>query len=67
MNDSDVIDRLEEIIETIKSGEREQAECDLADLYDEMMSEYDDYDEEEEDDEYEEDDEEYADSEDENN
>jgi len=47
MKDEELIERLEEIIETIKDGSREQAEVDLADLYDEVCNEYDDYDEEE--------------------
>jgi hypothetical protein len=60
MEDKEIIERLEEIIETLKSGEREQAECDLSDLYEEIQSEYDEYEDEEESDDsdsdYEEDD-----------
>jgi len=49
MEDKDLIERLEEIIETIKDGNREQAETDLADLYDEIADEYDDYDDDDDD------------------
>jgi hypothetical protein len=58
MEDKEIIERLEDIIETLKKGEREQAECDLSDLYEEIQDEYEDYDEDEEDGEYETDDEE---------
>jgi hypothetical protein len=50
MEDTEIIERLEDILETLKKGEREQAECDLADLYEEIQAEYDDYDEEEDED-----------------
>jgi hypothetical protein len=45
MEDREIIERLEDILETLKKGEREQAECDLADLYEEIQAEYDDYEE----------------------
>ena len=48
MEDQDLIQRLEEIIETIQNGNREQAESDLAVLYDEVCDEYDDYDDDDE-------------------
>ena len=59
MEDKEFIERLEEIITAIKNGEREQAECDLADLYDEISEDYDNWDEDddEEEDEFEEEDE----------
>lgn len=37
-----MIECLEDIIDSIKSGDREQAECDLMDLYDEISENYDD-------------------------
>jgi hypothetical protein len=46
MEDKEIIERLEDIIETLKKGEREQAECDLSDLYEEIQAEYDEYEEE---------------------
>lgn len=42
MTDEVMIECLEDIIDSIKSGDREQAECDLMDLYDEISENYDD-------------------------
>ena len=48
MSDKDFIERLEEIISALKDGNREQAESDFADLYDEINDEYDNWDDDEE-------------------
>jgi hypothetical protein len=58
MENEELIERLEDIIKLLKDDEREQAESDFADLYEDIQNNYDSFDEEEEEEEedYDEDD-----------
>lgn len=49
MENEDILLRLKEIIETLEQGNRGQAECEIADLYDEITESYDDLDDIDED------------------